>query len=419
MRYAVVYLIVFSSSVVFGQDTIRMMQYNLLNYGNYFSNCTSTNNNVDDKNELLRIIIDYVKPDIFAVNEISDESYYHNLLLTDALNTNGINFYAKVNLPNLSYSPIMNQVYYNTQKLFLVNNVALETNYRDIDIVKFSLDDPASGEEIFLHCAVAHLKAGTGWEDERGYEVNQLMNYLNNGSASGNYTFSGDFNVYTASEPAIQNALFYPNTNIRFYDPVDQLGAWNNNAYYAGVHTQSTHTSSSCAAGGGMDDRFDFILISDEIRDGTDKIKKLEGSYKALGQDGLHFNQSILSAPTNSTIPGNVLNALYGVSDHLPVILDLLVGDHTGITDQESTLFDIYFNNPADEYLTIKINSGLDAGFTAEIINMYGQTFIYQEVSGDGARSKTINTRNLTAGAYFLKITDISGRAQTYKFLIK
>ena len=36
------------------EDTIRVMHYNLLNYGNYTSYCTSLNNNIDNKDDYLK-----------------------------------------------------------------------------------------------------------------------------------------------------------------------------------------------------------------------------------------------------------------------------------------------------------------------------------------------------------------------------
>ena len=42
-----------------------------------------------------------------------------------------------------------------------------------------------------------------------------------------------------------------------------------------------------------MDDRFDFILASNEIMKNVDKIEYISGTYKALGQDGNRFNGSI------------------------------------------------------------------------------------------------------------------------------
>ena len=44
---------------------------------------------------------------------------------------------------------------------------------------------------------------------------------------------------------------------------------------------------------GGMDDRFDFIFVSEDLISGEDGVLYLENSYLAEGQDGNHFNQSV------------------------------------------------------------------------------------------------------------------------------
>lgn len=418
MKQGILFILLIIGQYVCGQDTIRLMHYNLLNYGNYWSYCTSTNNNVNDKNEYLKVIVDYVKPDIITVNEISDNEEYHDLILNEVLNIGGVNYFARPYLPNTSNSPIMNQVYYNTQKFTLLGNTALPTNYRDIDILKFRINTSGNIENIFLNCAVAHLKAGDEPE-ERGYEVNQLMNYLNNSSAAGNYTFSGDFNIYTASEPAFQNMLYYPNEEVRFYDPINQIGSWNNNNYFAAVHTQSTHTNGNCASGGGMDDRFDFIMISDEVRDGTEKVKYLQDSYWAVGQDGQHFNQSLLSYPDNTTVPSDVLNALYGMSDHLPVIIDLVVGDETGFVDMLESYVDITFNNPFKDQLSLKIKPDNTATFTIDLMDITGRLYYSQTIHVIGQKELTIPTHEFGHGMYLLKLTDDKGMTTSYKTIKK
>ena len=55
MRGFIIGLLFFFVSILQGQDTVRIMHYNLLMYGNYFSGCTSSNNNVEDKNEYLKM----------------------------------------------------------------------------------------------------------------------------------------------------------------------------------------------------------------------------------------------------------------------------------------------------------------------------------------------------------------------------
>jgi len=121
-----------------------------------------------------------------------------------------------------------------------------------------------------------HLKAGSYSSDAqtRADMTAALMNYLNVENVTGNNLAMGDFNVYSSSEEAFQNLVNYSNAALRFYDPVNQLGAWNNNGSFADYHTQSTHTNDDgCHASGGLDDRFDFNLISNEVKNDLFKVK--------------------------------------------------------------------------------------------------------------------------------------------------
>ncbi|OQX77855.1 MAG: hypothetical protein B6D61_06510 [Bacteroidetes bacterium 4484_249] len=394
------------SFTLFSQDTLRVMHYNLLMYGDNFAGCNSTNNNIDDKNEYLNTIVEYVQPDILTVNEIYKTSYYHEYLKDYALNINGTDYYEMGNIPNLSNGYTVNQIYYNSEKLTMVSNNPVETNIRDIDIFKLSIDNNGT-ETIYLNCVVAHLKAGQGYESERANETNKLMTYLDTSNASGNYLMSGDFNVYTFSEEAFQNLVYHPNNNIRFYDPINTMGSWNNNSYYASVHTQSTHTSGECPSGGGMDDRFDFILAADEIINGTDKITYLPGSYKALGQDGQHFNKSLISSPTNTTVPYEVLNALYNMSDHLPVIMDLVIDENMGINDTGNQNIKISFQNPVKENIELMISADRLYNLVIGIQNIQGKTIYYNKIKMlENKTSFNIPINNFKSGFYLLKMED-------------
>ncbi|NLF44104.1 MAG: T9SS type A sorting domain-containing protein [Bacteroidales bacterium] len=133
----------------------------------------------------------------------------------------------------------------------------------------------------------------------------------------------GDFNIQTSTEWSYQMLVNNTTPSVRFNDPIQISGVWSGNPDMAPYHTQSTRAQSNdCIAGGGMDDRFDFILISNAVLDGSDNVQYIDGSYYALGQDGERFNQSI-NSPINNTVPANIVNALFNMSDHLPVILDL------------------------------------------------------------------------------------------------
>ncbi|HPE54960.1 MAG TPA: T9SS type A sorting domain-containing protein [Bacteroidales bacterium] len=379
MRGFILTMLLLLSVAISAQDTIRLMQYNLLMYGNNFGGCTSGNNNVANKNEYLKTIVNYVQPDVVFVNELYEEESYHDLILNNVFNINGATNWKRGNVSNLANSYIVNQTFYNSDIFELANYVAVQTNVRDIDIFRFLVNPSQKSNAdgpIELNCAVAHLKAGTDYEEERGFETNKLLNYMHNSGLDGNFTFSGDFNLYSASEQAFQNLLNYANPNVRFYDPINQIGNWNNNSFYAAIHTQSTHESGDCHSGGGMDDRFDFFMLSDEIINGTQKIKFLEGSYHAVGQDGEHFNNSINGSPTNSSVPADVLNALYAMSDHLPVVIDIVVDANLKVNENSIVDFNFTFNNPASDKLTIHISDNQHSSFNIDLQSIYGQNML-------------------------------------------
>jgi hypothetical protein len=70
-----------------------------------------------------------------------------------------------------------------------------------------------------------------------------------------------------------------------------------------------------------MDDRFDQILVTDDLQDGIG-LEILPETYDAFGNDGQHFNQSIIQGG-NAAVPLEVAEALHQASDHLPVLASL------------------------------------------------------------------------------------------------
>jgi hypothetical protein len=321
---------------------------------------------VANKDGYLTTIIDYTLPDIFTVNEINETTVTLDRLLNNVMNANGRDYYARANRTNYANSDIINAMYYDTRKLALYSQDVVVTPLRDINLYHLyylSNDLATGGDTAWVTCIVMHLKAGSyqSDEDERAAEVTQLMNYLNALNQPGNYLAMGDFNVYSDDEECFQNLTNHPNANIRFYDPINKLGDWNNNSYYADYHTQSTHsTSNDCAASGGMDDRFDWILASMDIISGGELVQYVSGSYHALAQDGNHFNSSINSSPTNTSVPSNVLTALYNNSDHLPVLVDLAIAKPVGIAEEEAS-FDFFVFRDENHNLSTKITT-LNAG---------------------------------------------------------
>jgi len=408
--------ILFSSycSYLLSQDTVRVMQYNILNYGVYNSYCTSLNNNINTKNAAIRAIAGYVKPDIIAVNEISQWSAFHIQLMDSALNVNGINFYKKVPHTNNAGSDIINMLYYNSNKLSFHSMAVLQTYVRDVNLYKLYYNSPLTleqGDTAFIICIQAHLKAGSNESDaiDRDTMTNRIMRSLSKMNSPDNYLIMGDFNTYTSNENAFQNLINNSNLNIRFYDPINKSGNWNNNSYFAPYHTQSTTTVSDCKSGGGLDDRFDFILISGSILNGSKKVKYIDNSYKTIGNDGLHYNTNINSSPQNNSVPANVLNALFVNSDHLPVIFDLLVTPSNSINEDEvfsnfsNLSFETIHNKILNLYFTVK-NYHV---FNFKIFNLLGQEVLSMNLNAEkGENYFSIDLKSLKNGLYIINLSD-------------
>lgn len=401
-------ILVLFSLALLAQDTLTVLQYNLLNYGVNTSYCISSNNNINNKDDYLRTIIGYVKPDIFTVNEISSSPSIHLHLLDQVMNANGVNYYAKANFISQAGSDIVNMLFYNTEKFVLKSHVIAQNYIRDVDVYQlyFLSDDLSNGDTAFVYCVVAHLKSssGTSNENKRKVMAENTMNYLSNHNDDDNYLLMGDFNLYSSDEPAYQQFTDYNNSTVRFYDPLNKPGDWHNNNVFSNIHTQSTHTTDNgCAATGGMDDRFDFILISNNILKGYKMVKYLPGSFHPIGQDGNHFNKAINSSPQNTSVPGDVLNALYNNSDHLPVTLKLLIGKYFGIDKPEAN-FKINIIIPIRNYLEINLNTQGSKNITVELIDLTGRIRLKKLLTNKtGMQHLNIPVNYLESGFYVLR----------------
>ncbi len=416
-------LLISTISVLLGQDTLRMMQYNLMYYteNSGISDCNATTNNIDDKDTHLRTIFHYVMPDIFCVNEIGSNVAYADRILNNDINVNGVACYRHGPLTNYSGGYISNMIFYNSDKLTLHDTYYVTTSYRDINGYKMYYNSPelADGDTVFITFWIAHLKAGSYSDNAaaRHVQTQRLMSKITSLGMPGNYVLSGDFNIYGAEEACYQELVHHSNSLYCFYDPINSEGRWNNNGQFADIHTQSTHTQSNgCFATGGLDDRFDFILVSPYIYYGSENVQVLPETYHALGQDGLRFNGSIIS-PQNSSIPSEVATALYNLSDHLPVITDFAINaEPVGIAEYHPS-FQVKVVNPVRENLDIRMHCEQADEYTFEIFTIDGKCVsIFKETLDSGAQH--INKScSLNKGFYLLKITNSKHQQQIYKLI--
>ncbi len=413
----IILLYLFFSLRSIGQpgETFTVMHYNLLYYGVNTSFCTSINNNVDLKDQNLAIIVDYVQPDIFTVNELGrgpagpQDPFNLFRLLDNVLNSSAEPRFSAAPYTNTTNSTIVNGLFYDNTK-FVFHGVEVIANVvRDINLYTLYVKDQQrllAGDTIFLHAIVAHLKAGSSASDQnsRTAEIQTVMSYINQSNLRGNLMFLSDLNMQSSHEFAYQHLTFHVNQGIRFHDPINQPGTWSDNPNFAQHHTQSTRVVSGCFSGGGMDDRFDQILVSNSIMSGSRGLRYVAGSYYALGQDGLRFNQTLIS-PQNNSAPPNVINALFGMSDHLPVILELeMVNIETSVPETLVSVPQILFNNPTSEVLNLEVRN-LNGSAKVSIYSMAGQLLKYFRVEAfQQSVALTLGVQDLSVGMYFVRL---------------
>lgn len=400
------------------RDTVSVMVYNLLFYGNYTSFCNPQNNNIDDKDAYLRTIIAYNQPDLFAVNEMGPDPANASRIRDHVLNADGRTGYEHAGYTNSTGSGLVNMLFYNTEKFILYSEDVAAAVVRDINLYTLYYNDPLLGQgndTIFLHVFVTHMKAGSssGDQQRRMQEASAVMGYIDQMNIRGNLLFMGDFNMNSSYEQAFQLITYHPNESIRFYDPIDQPGVWWNNPDMAPYHTQSTRTGQhDCFVTGGMDDRYDFILASESIMEGWRGMVYIEDSYRAIGQDGLRFNQSLISPPNQSGLPQEVVFALYNMSDHLPVKMKLGITDYvssiSNVDPRDAGIHVVY--DRAGETIEIQIH-GHSGSAGVELISLAGiSVFRKADTAMVSPALVQIDVSGFTPGLYFVAVMPAAGR---------
>ncbi|MDB4082886.1 T9SS type A sorting domain-containing protein [Vicingaceae bacterium] len=418
-RYVLVSLLLLSTLISEAQqkDTVRVMTYNLMYYRAFTSFCTSNNNSPTLKDNAMEDIFDYTLPDIFVVQEMGGGSPVNAFrILQNSINQNGRTNYTLANSNGLTQT-IVNMLYFNTDKFVLESQTFYDKELNNNNIVRI-IDEyvlyyndsnlAIHQDTTRIHVLVAHLKAGSSStnEQERARATESLMASLDSANATGNYIFAGDFNLYNSSEPAYQDLVNYIDPTLRFYDPINVSGNWHNSGVYAAFHTQSTRTTGGCFAGGGMDDRFDFILTSDEIINNTDKMRYIPNTYQAVGQDGNRFNATIIS-PTNNAVPTLVSQALYNLSDHLPVIMDVEVTLPSITSNQELVgLEKLKFENPNSGNLLIDFSNQKQKIKRVQILDLTGKILFEKHLNSE--RYVQFDISELNPGAYLIRATSAS-----------
>ena len=331
------------------QDNIKVMYYNILEYP--LAPAT--------KAVYLKTIFDYYHPDVLVCDEVVSDAIAIDIL-NNVINITAGNNYAKAAFTDGPDKD--NMIFFNQNKLSLNYQTIIPTALRYINRYQLHYNSVAP-DNIYLDFYAAHLKASQGFEQDRYLECVAFENYISALPAAQNIIFGGDLNLYTSTEPAYV-LLLDPNNNYPLFDPINSPGNWNANSTFAAIHTQSTHaTTSGGFIGGGMDDRFDFILTTNDLLSPSSNVHYITDTYKALGNDGLHFNKNLTDLPLSTTVPDYVTSALFNMSDHLPVVMELAVNaTSTGTNHMQ------FLNVPASGNTLVNLTP-----FTVEVRNDLNQ----------------------------------------------
>ena len=371
------------------QDELTVVYYNLLNYPG----------STPERITYLRNIVQYTRPDLFVVNELQSDDAANDIL-NNALNQYGINDYQKAAFTDGPDSD--NMLFYNSDRIKLLNQDTIKTALRYINKYGVYYNDPGLPEHkdtVFLEVFSLHLRPNPGDSAEqlRLDDCILLRDYIDTKTKGSNIIAGGDLNLYSSSEPAYSKLL---NEGIyKLYDPVNTPGNWSGDSSFAGIHTQSTRlTSFGGGASGGLDDRFDFILVSGDIMDGANDIEYISGSYKAFGNDGMHFGDSLTALALNPNIPDSVTYSLYNMSDHLPVMLKLAV-------NTKPIANPAVYPNPNDGEFTVKFLLDTLQKVNLRLNDLAGRSVFAEEITGNsGVNEVLIGMQHLSQGVYLFQI---------------
>jgi len=221
MKKLIIGLITFTLTLSLAAS-VRVVTYNALNFGG----------NDEERIPFFETILNEIDADIYLFQEIEDDM--GGELLLSAINNGTTEFSGSVFLNGPDTN---NFLIYRNSLITYASQDTVGTDLRDISEYELIID----GNLIrFYSC---HLKASTGYENERLAEVTKLRDHLSLLPEGSEFIIVGDMNFYTSSEPGYQKFIADEANNIgRAEDLSDQVGEWHNNINFVDVHTQSTRT---------------------------------------------------------------------------------------------------------------------------------------------------------------------------------
>lgn len=240
--------------------------------------------------------------------------------------------------------------------------------------------------------------------------INVLIEQLANIPNNHHVVISGDFNLYNAYEQAYLNLINTTNSVV-IVDPLDSFGYWHNNPDFSFAHTQSTRNIvtqedgvGNSGATGGLDDRFDFIMLSESTTFSNPNLTFVQNSYRSIGNNGNCIDKRIDDPSCEGEYSLQLRRKLHQMSDHTPLMLTL---------QTQEPLLDIpSFTLNTTLYFTGKnvVTEQLGIGYTNYLNNINEPLVIYN-MMGQKVQTillqnnhSTIDVSNLSKGIYLITL---------------
>jgi exonuclease III len=385
-------LILASSFECAAQTEIRLMSYNLLNF---------PTGNLEGRVDTLANILDYYRPHLLMIQELKTAQGLSDV--TDELNDLGYgSFDHGTFIPQVSSGgggdfPLQQNLVFDTNILRLKSEGFITTDVRDINEFILYINDPlleSGADTTFLYVYVTHLKSSEGAENQ-ALRLSMCEDWLTHVEAEvpvGSFVLlAGDYNIYANSEPAYQ-LLMNEDNLIPLADPFEEYGNWSSSNFsHKEILTQSTRQTQifNDGAGGGMDDRFDLILFSENLTQPNSILRYQDNSFKSLGNTGECYNMSITDCDESNPVPFDVLRSMYYLSDHLPQVCSFLFDGNVGIAKHESDDYGMLIYVNANNQLTLNFNQFAGNRIWVNISDVMGRTLFSSQTEVNSLRSET------------------------------
>ncbi len=417
------------------KDTLRVMAYNSLYYGN---GCQGPNGTY---HRYFKTIVAYTSPDIVSLEKMAsiklsaDDKYgtapvgFADSIVQYALDAAFPGRYAYCPYTNVAKTNNMSVIFYDQRKLGFISIVASYSNITDFNTYKLYYKDPnlaRTYDTTFLYVIPNHDLSGDENEMVRGIQIREVMRHTKEHfSYLPNMISIGDFNVRSSDESFYQLLTNPDDTNFRFFDPpffpdhkLKYPANWNHNPDFASYFTTSTRETvgvpNACGTDGGGKNWYDHIFLSPWIVNNANYIKYIPNSYRTIGNDGQRLKVSINNNTThiNTSAPAEVIEALYQMSNKYPVMADLEVTSNTnGISPADPEIAGVNVAYKEDISITNPVGNKFIIHFSKNMIGQEITVECFDKAESKMKKKLTIKADemhikcDLNAGEYNLKIT--------------